>query len=162
MWVVLAAGVAAIVGSFLPWATVSAPIIGTISKSGTDGSDGWVSVGLGALLVTYSVVRLWPIRLPVAVTALAGLVAALLVGFGIVEFIDLSSKADEAKSMMAGRDDPFGIGAAFSKAVQIKPGAGLWLVTAAGLVGVAALLIVIVGRGGSSGKAVGATGAVDA
>ncbi|WP_204301112.1 zinc-ribbon domain-containing protein [Actinoplanes campanulatus] len=161
IWVVLAAGVVAILGSFLPWVVLSAPFIGTISKSGVDGSDGWVSVVLGALITGYAAVRLRPMHLPGAVTVVAGLVAALLFVFGIIKFIDLRLKADEAKSMMRGRDDPFGIGAALSDRVQITPGVGLWLVTAAGLVGAtAALLSAIGGRGGSLGKAVGAAALV--
>ncbi len=158
MWVVLAAGIAAVIGSFLAWTTVTAPIIGTISKSGVELSDGWVSIGLGVLLAAFAAVRLWPIKFHGAVTVVAGVVAASLVGLGVVEFLDLMSKADEAKSQMAGQDDPLGIGAALSAAVQIDAGAGLWLVTAAGLVGSAALLMTIVSDGGS-GKAVAANSA---
>ncbi|GGN85480.1 hypothetical protein GCM10010112_65940 [Actinoplanes lobatus] len=158
MWAVLAAGILAILGSFLPWAVISAPIIGTISKSGVDGSDGWVSIVLGALLAAYAAVRLSPRHLPGTVTALAGLVAALLIGLAIVEFVDLRSKADDMRSTMADHDDPLGIGAAISNAVQVKPGLGLWLVAAAGLVGAIALLIAVTGRGGP-GKVAGAAGA---
>src|SRR5262245_20666262 len=49
-WVVIAAAAAIAIGSFLPWATVSAPLVGTISKSGVQGGDGIVSlVGAGVL-----------------------------------------------------------------------------------------------------------------
>lgn len=158
LWVVLAAGAVAIGGPFLPWVTVSAPLIGTISKSGIDVSDGWVSAGLGALLVAYAAVRLRPHPLPAVVTAFAGLVTLLVIGVGIVEFVDLKNKIDEARSTMTDRDDPFGIGNAVSAATRITPGAGLWLVTAAGLVGLAALLIAAV-NGGAPARLVGAAGA---
>jgi flagellar basal body-associated protein FliL len=165
LWAVLAAGMVAVLGSFLPWVTVTAPIIGTISKSGIDGSDGWASVALGALLAAYAAVRLRPMRLPGAVTALAGLVAALLVGLAVVEFVDLRSKAAEAKSTMTGQEDPFGMGAAFSAATRFTPGTGLWLVFAAGLIGGSALLITAVSNkmiGGAAAAVVLVAGSVTA
>jgi len=49
-WVTVAGGTLLVFGSFLPWMTVTAPLVGTISRSGMDlGGDGiWTLVlGLG-------------------------------------------------------------------------------------------------------------------
>ena len=45
----LAAGGAFILGAFLPWAKVSAPLVGTITGSGFDMGDGWLFVALGVV-----------------------------------------------------------------------------------------------------------------
>jgi hypothetical protein len=46
----MVAGIAMIAGSVLPWIRVSAPLLGTITKSGTASGDGWISVGLGLVV----------------------------------------------------------------------------------------------------------------
>lgn len=43
----LLAAAGMVVGSFLPWATVTAPIIGTMTISGIDAGDGWIGVAAG-------------------------------------------------------------------------------------------------------------------
>jgi hypothetical protein len=48
-WLVLGGAVAVLLGSLLPWAEVTAPFVGTITVSGTDG-DGLLTL-LGAILV---------------------------------------------------------------------------------------------------------------
>lgn len=47
----------------------------------------------------------------------------------------------------ASKDDVFGIGESMSKAVQMKVGFGLWLITLAGLAGsVTTILMLVTGR----------------
>ncbi|OPG02108.1 hypothetical protein B1L11_43175 [Microbispora sp. GKU 823] len=77
------------VGSFLPWVTITAPILGTISRNGIDGGgDGVVSLVVGAILFAIGLARVtasvpgWLQRVPIALGALAGLVA--VVDFGSV------------------------------------------------------------------------------
>jgi len=45
------AGAAMVVGSVLPWIKVTAPLLGTITRSGTASGDGWISVGFGLVVV---------------------------------------------------------------------------------------------------------------
>jgi hypothetical protein len=134
---VLGAGAAAIVGSFLPWASVTAPIVGTITASGVDGSDGWITAGLGLVLVVYGTLILRGQRIPNAVPILVVLAAVALLGISVWKVADLSAAEDRMRVEMATatKDDVFGIARSMSNATQMKVGIGLWLITLAGLAG---------------------------
>jgi hypothetical protein len=58
-WAAIAAGIAIVVGSFLPWVSVTAPFLGTFTRSGMDGGDGWATLIVGAILAAlgYNVLR---------------------------------------------------------------------------------------------------------
>jgi len=57
-------------GSFLPWAKVIAPFVGTVTKSGIDGGDGWLTLAAGAVIALLVGQRRAP-RFVVLVGALA-------------------------------------------------------------------------------------------
>jgi hypothetical protein len=81
----------------MPWVSVSAPFIGTITTTGVDdGGDGWFTVVVGLLVVLVGglgvsgrrLAAIPPIALPIA-----GLVAALgLAALGILEVVNISRK----------------------------------------------------------------------
>ena len=132
-WIVAAAGAAVILGSFLPWGSITAPFIGTYSISGVDGADGWITAVVGALLAAYGMV-VRARRLPVAVDVLVllgGLAVAAVAGWKILEL--QRRVTDMRAEMPADREDVLGLGAAMAEAVQVRVGAGLWLLAAAGL-----------------------------
>ncbi|MEU8821877.1 hypothetical protein [Actinoplanes sp. NPDC048796] len=147
----LAAGVAAVLGSLLPWAKISAPILGTISVSGNDGADGWITLVLGVVLAASAGLRIRGPQLPGLASIVTNVVAigsalALLI-IGAWKIVDLRSTENELRdTLSAGPDDPFGIGSAFSSAVQVHLGAGLTLITAAGLVGTIAMVLMVLRR----------------
>ncbi|PWR14880.1 hypothetical protein DKT69_14120 [Micromonospora sicca] len=87
----LGAGIAAVIGSFMPWGKVSAPILGTVTVSGVDGSDGWITAGLGLVLVVYAGMSLRGQRTPMAVPVLAVLAALGLLGVGVWKIVDLQA-----------------------------------------------------------------------
>lgn len=132
-WTTLGAGIAIIVGSFLPWGSITAPIVGTITVSGTDGSDGWVTAAVGALVGIYGFASLRQ-RMPLAIgvmVALAGLSAA---GIAVWKILDLRDRIADMRAEMAAtaERDQLGIASAFADAVHARIGAGLWLLVAAG------------------------------
>ncbi|MFC0864943.1 hypothetical protein ACFHYQ_21860 [Sphaerimonospora cavernae] len=99
------------VGSFLPWITITAPILGTVSRNGIDGGgDGVVTLVLGSILFAIGLARVtasvpgWLQRLPIAFGALAGVIA--LADFGSVNEklaeISPSSSAYVAASVGSG------------------------------------------------------------
>ncbi|OKI46768.1 hypothetical protein A6A27_36900 [Micromonospora sp. CB01531] len=49
-------------------------------------------------------------------------------------------------TVRSGEDDPLGIGKAISAATQVSVGAGLWLLTLAGLVGAATAALIMLSR----------------
>lgn len=137
VWVLLGAGIAGILGSFLPWGTVTAPIVGSMTVSGVDGADGWITAALAAAITAIAGVRAAG-RLPAVAGTAAGIVAA---GFGLIlaaiggwKIFDLNTRFDELKAQLPAGDDPFGITSALTDAVHVSVGAGLWLLTAAGIV----------------------------
>ncbi|SCL32112.1 hypothetical protein GA0070624_4401 [Micromonospora rhizosphaerae] len=145
-WTVLGAGIAAVIGSFLPWAKISAPIVGTISMSGVDGSDGWITAGLGLILVLYAGMSLRGQRMPVVVPILAVLAALGLFGVGAWKIADLQAAETAMRAEMSGKDDVLGIGKAMSAATQMSVGSGLWLLTFAGLVGTVTMVLIMISR----------------
>jgi hypothetical protein len=158
-WTVLGAGIAAIIGSFMPWVKVSAPILGTVTVSGVDGSDGWITAGLGLMLALHAGMSLRGQRTPMAVPILAVLAALGLLGVGAWKIADLQATEADMRAQMSGKDDFLGIGKAMSAATQVSVGSGLWLLTFAGLVGSVAMVLIMVSRyrGGGSSMSVAAT-----
>lgn len=144
--IVLGAGLAAIIGSFMPWAKVSAPILGTMTVSGVDGSDGWITAVLGLMMALYAGLTLRGQRMPIAVPVLAGLSALGLLGIGVWKIVELQSTEADMRASMSGEDDPLGIGKAMSAATQMSVGSGLWLLTLAGLLGAANIAVATFNR----------------
>lgn len=130
-WAAIAAGAAIVIASFLPWGSVTAPIVGTVTASGTDGADGWITAAVGALIAGYGYLALRR-RPPVAVTALAALAGLGVAGVALWKIIDLRSKVAELRAEMKTDGDELGIAAAMADAVHVRVGAGLYLLIAAG------------------------------
>jgi len=116
-WVTVAAGAAAVLGSFLPWITVTAPFVGTMSVTGTDsrGGDGWITVGIGLALVFLGILLLRGHQFRVAVT----IVSVALFGVAAYEVLNLANKMADAQQE--------------SDMVVATIGNGLWLVLGAGI-----------------------------
>lgn len=104
---VMAGAALVAVGSLLPWATITAPLIGQVSKNGTDG-DGVFTLIL-AVLVGALGVALWN-RPGRSLAVLAGLGSAVV---GLVAVVDISDIETFA---------------ADSRFVHVSVGIGLWLV----------------------------------
>lgn len=112
--IVLTAGAGLVLGSFLPWATVVAPLVGTISRSGMDGGDGILTLLLGALAIVAGI-RL--LQRPATkgesiAVAVVGVLSLLLTLF---EWAHVNSVISEATDV----SDGLATG---------SPSAGLWLI----------------------------------
>ncbi len=117
-WVTIVAGAGLILGSLLPWATVTAPIVGTVNFTATDG-DGMFTLIIGFVVGLMGVLGL------VRGVATPGLVVlALAVVFaGLIAVTDLANVAEMATEI---NDENFG---------AASVGIGLWLVTVSTVVG---------------------------
>lgn len=121
----LGGSIAVGVGCFLPWAKVTAPFVGTISKSGIEGSDGVIFLVLAAIVAfhAFDLRRGAPARLASRRWSL-GVPIAVLVVLTLYEVSDLRSRFLEATDE--------------SPLIVASYGAGIWLVglgTAAAAVG---------------------------
>lgn len=123
-WIVLAAGVGMMVGSFMPWIQGTAPFVGTISRSGMDGGgDGTVTLLAGGTVALLAVAaltghRFRGMRWLVALAAVGGL------GVVWVDGRDVAQRVSDAQAV--------------SDAISANIGAGLILVGVASLVAVVA------------------------
>ena len=111
-WLLIGGGLALILGAFLPWATLSAPFVGSISKSGIDGGDGWITVALGAALVGIGVRTMTQrVTVPFVGTVLTTVIAGLVT---LYELGDVSDHIEDAEYYGEGL-------------ISASIGAGLWL-----------------------------------
>lgn len=113
-------------GALLPWGRV-VTVFGTISVSGIDGGDGWITLLFGAALLTLALVgRTRGSGRPYAIAGLVCSAIVLLVG--LVDLLDLSRAAGDE-----------GMGSF----VDVRIGIGLPLTVLAGLVGLAATILAL-------------------
>lgn len=92
---ILAGAGALILGSFLPWVKASAPFLGTITKSGVEGGDGWILIilAIAILGMCWPVFTRRPLNSGAAFTiSILGLLALAL---GVYEWADVSARADD-------------------------------------------------------------------
>jgi hypothetical protein len=117
-WVTVASGVGLVVGSLLPWATLTAPFVGTVEITATDG-DGMLTL-IGGLIV--GVIGILGLTRGVGVFGLVSLFLAVLLA-AFVAFTDLGNVTEMAADF---NDEDFG---------AASVGIGLWLVTVATIIG---------------------------
>ena len=118
-----------LIGSFLPWIKLTAAFVGTVTKSGTEGSDGWFTVAFAVVAIILS----WPLfsgrRLPRLNAAGVTLMGLGALGVGIWDLADILNRLNDIESE----------GAAAGAVASV--GVGMWLVLAgAGAVVVGGLM----------------------
>jgi hypothetical protein len=117
-WLTLGGGVGLIVGSFLPWVTATAVLIGTFSVSGMQG-DGVLTLGAGLVVAVVGALGVTRgVGVGGIVTAFVALALAGVVGY--IDFNNVSEGVAEANT------------ASFGFA---SVGVGLWLVMASVVIG---------------------------
>ena len=124
-WSIVGAGAAAILGAVLPWGRVVS-VFGTISVSGIDGGDGWITMLCGVAILALALVGRTRNPGPYAIAGLVASAIVLLVG--LVDFVDLSRAAGDQ-----------GTGGF----VDVRFGIGLPLTVLGGLVGIAATILAL-------------------
>lgn len=116
------------ISTFLPWATIK--FYNSISINGTNGGDGWISLGLFAIAGILSIIgdKTKPLNGTYKIIiAIVGVIAAII---GILNIINMRSQLSEI-----GNENPF----SDQLKEAISTGFGLWLIVVCGV----ALLVVI-------------------
>ena len=146
-WVILGCGVAAIVGAFLPWASVVGPFLCAANVSGMDGNVGWIVVGLGIALISYggALLRGQASRV---LAVVAGVASIGLIAISFWKTGDLSERERAIYQKLArlAADDVLGIQLAVSQSFQMRMGVGLRLITMAGLVAAITIVSMLAAR----------------
>jgi hypothetical protein len=104
-----------ILGSFLAWVTLIAAFVGSVSVSGTDGGDGWISVCLG-IAASLVVALAWNQKASLTLECLPGGAGLVLM---IYEAIHISNKVATVNS---------------SKYARAGIGAGIWVCLAGAII----------------------------
>jgi hypothetical protein len=128
-WMLLVAAGLVVVGSFLPWVKATAVLVGTLTKSGTEGGDGWIAIALVVPLGIFGIRRL-----STTASRVPGLVAlaftAVLGALVIYEIADASHKVADVNNAIGG----YG---------HAEVGVGLWMVLVGAITAVVGSLIAI-------------------
>jgi hypothetical protein len=122
---VVGGGVAAVIGSLLPWAKASAPFLGTVSTAGTDG-DGVITIVLGALVVVCGLFA-WNPRIHKAAVLWAALASLVILGVSVYDISNVSDAVSVAETR--------------SSLIHASVGIGLWLTAVGGAVGLLGALV---------------------
>lgn len=93
-----AGALATVAGSFMAWVKVTAPFVGTVSMSGTDGGDGYFTILLG--LAAGVLAWLWGDRRTPRPEWLLG-VGVVIVAFTLYEWIDISGELRDLRADFA-------------------------------------------------------------
>jgi Protein of unknown function (DUF2510) len=110
-WVVFGGAAGVVLGSLLPWAKVTAPFIGTVTVSGTDG-DGVLTL-LGAVVAAGLAVLGFGARRSRGALIGTLVVGLLVAAVAVIDMVDVSDRIADAE----GGDLP----------VQASIGIGLWV-----------------------------------
>lgn len=97
----LGGGLLITLGSLLPWATATAPFLGTINVSGVDG-DGKITLILGVLILLTGVARFARSSLPGLLQvspAVLGLIVGIVAG---IDLVNVSSRISDLKAEAQG------------------------------------------------------------
>ena len=115
------AGVGVVVGSFLPWITVSAPLVGTLSRSGMDGGDGQITLALGVVIGILSLVALSSGKASSVIRVLVMLGGIAAGAVALIDYQDLQKR----------------IGSVDTTYVSATIGVGIWVI------GIGAILAIL-------------------
>jgi hypothetical protein len=108
----LLGGVLIILGSFLPWLTATAPLVGTMSRNGMEGGDGVITLILGVITILIGVTQLTATNLPTLLQR-SPIVTGVITG--IVAIINYSSVQQRIADV---REE--------SELIAASVGAGIW------------------------------------
>ncbi len=131
-WLLAAGAALVILGAPLPWAEVSAPFVGTLTKSGTEG-DGVITLILGFALVGLGAPAIFGgKRLKIGLGLGALVVAVLVLLVAVVDIVDVQDIVNDIEAE----------GAVATASVGI----GLWLTAIGGALAFAGAAVALVKR----------------
>jgi hypothetical protein len=134
-WLFFGGAAAVVVGSLLPWAEVTAPFIGTVTKSGTDG-DGVLTL-IGALVIAGLGFLAFGSRRSRGAIIGSLVVAGLIALVAVVDMVDVSSRIADVEDQ--------------DLAVSASIGIGLWVVLLGAGVAIVGCVLRLTGPKGRAG-----------
>jgi hypothetical protein len=124
----LLGGVLIVLGSFLPWLTATAPLVGTISRNGMEGGDGVITLILGVVTILIGVTQLTATNLPILLQRSPIITGAISGIVAIINYLDVQQRIEDVREE--------------SELIAASVGAGIWtLVVGAVLAIVGGILV---------------------
>ena len=135
---IVAGGALAVLGSFLPWLSVTAPLLGNVTRSGLDGGgDGIITLVIGAVLALLGVALI--LRSGSARRAVIGTVLTSLV-LGVVAVMDIGDVQTRGILMETSLATE---GNMFADAVAFSVGMGLYVILIGGVLGIVGSVVAL-------------------
>jgi len=100
---ILIGGALVVAGSFLPWITIRAPFVGTLTRSGTEGGDGIGTLIVGIVIGLAGLAKMGGFNLPSFFNRspiILGAIAALIVGIDLPDILNRIHTAEEASPVV--------------------------------------------------------------
>jgi hypothetical protein len=108
----LLGGVLIVLGSFLPWLTATAPLVGTISRNGMEGGDGIITLVLGVVTILIGVTQLTATNLPTLVQRSTIVTGAITGIVAIINYLNVQRRIEDVREE--------------SELIAASVGAGIW------------------------------------
>jgi hypothetical protein len=108
----LLGGVLIVLGSFLPWLTATAPLVGTISRNGMEGGDGIITLILGVVTILIGVTQLTATNLPTLVQRSTIVTGAITGIVAIINYLNVQRRIEDVREE--------------SELIAASVGAGIW------------------------------------
>jgi hypothetical protein len=124
----LIGGVLIVLGSFLPWLTATAPLVGTISRNGMEGGDGVITLILGVVTILIGVTQLTATNLPTLLQRSPIVTGAITGIVAVSNYLNVQQRIEDVREE--------------SELIAASVGAGIWtLVVGAVLAVVGGVLV---------------------
>jgi hypothetical protein len=109
----LLGGVLIVVGSFLPWLTATAPLVGTISRNGMEGGgDGIFTLILGVITILIGVTQLTATNMPTLLQRSPIITGAITGIVAVINYLDVQQRIEDVREE--------------SELIAASVGAGIW------------------------------------
>jgi hypothetical protein len=108
----LLGGVLIVLGSFLPWLTATAPLVGTISRNGMEGGDGIITLILGVVTILIGVTELTATSLPTLLQRSPIVTGAITVIVAVINYLNVQQRIEDVREE--------------SELIAASVGAGIW------------------------------------
>lgn len=109
---IMAGGLLLCLGSFLPWVTANAPLVGSMSKSGMEGGDGIITLILGIGIAALGIGFLAGMKSSSAGPLIVLIAAVAAAAVTVVDYNDVQGRVEDAQAV--------------SDLVSASVGAGIW------------------------------------
>jgi hypothetical protein len=109
----LLGGVLIVVGSFLPWLTATAPLVGTISRNGMEGGgDGIFTLILGVITILIGVTQFTATNMPTLLQRSPIITGAITGIVAVINYLDVQQRIEDVREE--------------SELIAASVGAGIW------------------------------------